>query len=54
LEEEVEITITMDKENVYLQIGPRDWAWNRATKELHSSGTDLGAFSGKDAEFWTR
>jgi hypothetical protein len=52
LEPEVEITITMDRKNVYLQIGPRDWAWDRETKQRHSCGTDLGAFSGKDVEFW--
>ena len=52
LEPEVEITITMDRKNVHLQVGPRDWSWDRETKEMHSCGTDLGAFSGKDVEFW--
>ena len=52
LEDPVEITITMDRKNIHLQIGPRDFSWDRETKELHHKGTDLGAFSGKDVEFW--
>ncbi len=41
-QKEVEIGIDITKDEVSLQIGPRDWQWDRKTGELIGCGTMTG------------
>ncbi len=42
LQKPVHIGIGLSKNTVILEIGPRDWQWNRLTGELIGSGTAIG------------
>ncbi len=39
LSDPCDIQITITEDEVLLQVGPRDWAWDRKTKELIGCGT---------------
>ena len=41
LKSPVRIRIEIDDENVLLFVGPRDWQWDRKTREFIGAGTRL-------------
>lgn len=48
--EKCEISIDIDEENnsVTLQVGPRDWEWDKTTGEMIGCGTMLGNYEEED------
>lgn len=37
----VPVKIGVEKDGIYLSVGPRDWRWDRKTGELTDAGTSL-------------